>query len=132
MSPPDYPGIPSTHARRPAPVNPAPPESLPPQVALAHGKWRLSMTPTAALVLLACVACAAVGYLASAARRPPDDASRLVQDVRATMATKAEDEANFKRAIIDRLQGIETQVSRLQDSQDRLRERVNDRLNAKQ
>lgn len=136
MAPPDYPGIPGL-AIRPRPPNPPPPESLPPsgpairdaQVALAHGKWKLSMTPTAALVLLACVACAGMGYFA-ARRAPPEDTSGIVRDVRASLSAKAQDDANFQSVMLHRLEGLETQVSRLQDSQDRLRERVNDRLNS--
>lgn len=136
MAPPDYPGIPGLQIRRPRPVNPPPPESIPPpaqqvevdHVVMSRGRWRLAMSPMAALVLLACVACGAVGYLFSYARKPPEDPSGIVADVRNQMAAQKQSEQEFQQALIHRFEGLETQVSRLQDSQDRLRERVNDRL----
>ena len=94
---------------------------------MSHGKWRLSMTPTAALVVFACVACAAVGYFANAARHPvPEESISLIREVREQMAEQKQAQSDFREALTHRLDTLETQVSRLQDSQDRLRERFNE------
>jgi len=127
MAPPDLPGIPTRHARRPEPVNPPPSESIPPAgaVKLGRGKWAFSMPSVVALALIASVGGFATAWLNKPA---PGDPSAIAKAIRDEMAAQKQESAVQTAAILKRLDGVETKVDRLQDSQDRLRERVNDRL----
>lgn len=135
MPSPNVPGIPGLKLppeRRPEPVNPPPPESIPPlpsvevgTVTVARGRWALTMPSVVALALIASVGGFATAWLNKPA---PGDPSAIAKAIRDEMAAQKQESATQSAAILKRLDGVETKVDRLQDSQDRLRERVNDRL----
>jgi len=123
--------------RRPEPVNPPPPESMRPtiadraseppagQVVLGKGKWSLSMPSVVALALIA-----SVGGFATAWLNKPNagDPAEIAKAIRDEAAKAKEERAVVDAAILKRLDGAETKLDRLQDSQDRLRERFNERF----
>jgi len=132
---PNVPGIPGLKLpeQRPAPVNPPPPESIRPPmpsvevgtVTVARGRWALSMPSVVALALIASVGGFATAWL----NKPsPGDPSAIAKAIRDEMAAQKQEAAVQNAAILKRLDGVETKVDRLQDSQDRLCERVNDRI----
>lgn len=130
MAPPDHLlGISTRHTRslgEPIALGKPPPESIPPgEVKLGRGKWTLSMPSVVALALIASVGGFATAWL----NKPsPGDPSAIAKAIRDEMAAQKQESAGQTAAILKRLDGVETKVDRLQDSQDRLRERVNDRL----
>jgi len=121
--------------RRPEPVNPPPPESssptmaplsVPPEhVKLGRGKWQLSVPSAVAMALIACLG----GGITAWINKPNDgDPAAIAKAIRDEMAALRSDIATQNAAIVHRLDGTETKVDRLQDSQDRLRERFNERF----
>jgi len=129
---PNVPGVPGLRLpeHRPAPVNPPPPESIRPgqpsgEIVLRKGKASVSIPSVVVIALLTSMSGAAVAWLN---KPPPGDPGPIIKDVRDQMAAQKRDSAIQSDAILKRLDGVETKVDRLQDSQDRLRERVNDRL----
>ena len=136
MAPRHVPGIPGLRLppeRRPEPTNPPPPESEPPAfpvvergtVSVGHGKWAMTMPSVVALALIA-----SVGGFATAWLNKPNagDPAQIAKAIRDEMAKMKEDRAIVDAVIIKRLDGAETKLDRLQDSQDRLRERFNERF----
>ena len=131
MAPPDLPGIPTRHAKavehRPPPANPPPPESIRPagEVVLKRGLASVSIPSAVVIALLTSV----TGFFVAWANKPtPGDPSTIAKTIRDEMAAQKQETATQNAAILKRLDGVETKVDRLQDSQDRLRERVNDRI----
>lgn len=92
---------------------------------LRKGKASVSIPSVVVIALLTSMSGAAVAWLN---KPPPGDPGPIIKDVRDQMAAQKRDSAIQSDAILKRLDGVETKVDRLQDSQDRLRERVNDRL----
>jgi hypothetical protein len=92
------------------------------RVTLAHGRFRVSMP---AAVVLAALTCAG-GYFASAARKPPDDPSALLEAFRAERATDKGERAEELKALNHRLDVLETNLSLARASVDAVSVRVTD------
>lgn len=117
---PGIPGLPLPHKHRPAPSNPLPHELG--TVDASYG--RASFRGPAWVFVLLLVAVLIAGNVYFASRRPPEDPSGVVHDVREQMSTQTEAMRKLEQLLTHRLDGLETKVDRLQDSQDRVRERV--------
>ncbi len=92
------------------------------RVTLAHGRFRFSMPQAVVLALITCVG----GYFASAARRPPDDPSALLQEFRnENEAAKTERKKELDK-LTERLGTLETKIGVLQSSIDGSNARIND------
>lgn len=92
------------------------------RVTLAHGKFRLSLPQGVALAALTCLG----GYLASAARKPPDDPGPLLQEWRQENATAVAARAIELGKIEARLGTIETRLGSFQASIDGANKRIDD------
>jgi len=126
-------GLAPPSERRPAPVNPPPSESMRPPmpsveagtVTLAKGKWAMSMPNTVALALIACLGGALTAWIS---KPNAGDPAEIAKTIRNEMLLLRQDITNAQAAITHRQDGTDTKVDRLQDSQDRLRERFNERF----
>jgi len=94
------------------------------QVVLGKGKWSMSMPSAVALALIACVGGAVTAWINKPAAEDPTPALKAVRDEMAALRAEL---TTQNAASVHRLDGLETKVDRLQDSQDRLRERFNER-----
>lgn len=119
--------------RRPEPVNPPPPESMRPPmpsvetgvVTVGKGKWSMSMPSAVALAMIACVGGAFTAWINKPNAGDPAEIAKAIRD---EAAKSAAERAITDAAILKRLDTAETKLDRLQDSQDRLRERFNERF----
>jgi len=123
------PGIPGMRLppreHRPPVSNPPPREladSLGDGVHASYGKARFSGPAWAFVAVL--VAALIGGNIYFASRRQPEDPTGIAHDVREQLARQTEEIRKLEEALTHRIDGIETKVDRLQDSQDRVRERV--------
>jgi hypothetical protein len=83
------------------------------------------MPSVVALALIASVG----GAITSWVSKPnAGDPAQIAKAIRDDMAAQKQEAAVQNAAILKRLDGVETKVDRLQDSQDRLRERFNERF----
>ena len=95
-----------------------------PHIQVDLGKGRsIALPQVVALALITCVGGFATAWL----NKPsPGDPTVILQTVRNEIAAQRQELATRDAALDKRLTSIETQVSRLQSSQDTLRDRVND------
>jgi hypothetical protein len=94
-------------------------------VTVARGKWTLSVPSAVALALITCMGGAFAAWINKPAADDPTPALKAVRDEMAALRSELTTQS---AANAHRLDGLETKVDRLQDSQDRLRERFNERL----
>ena len=120
------PGIPGMRLppkdRLPPVSNPPPHELSPGDVHASYGGARFTGPAWVFVALL--VAALVAGNVYFASRRPPEDPAGIARAVRDQMAAQSEQMRKLEEALTHRLDGVETKIDRLQDSQDRVRERV--------
>jgi hypothetical protein len=102
-----------------------PEERVSGEVKLGKGPFSFSMPSMVAIAIVTTVG----GFATSWLTKPtPGDAVQLASQIESKMAVLKQENATLTATLIGRLNGIETKVDRLQDSQDRMRERFNDEL----
>lgn len=107
---------------RPPFSNQPPREAMPSgEVSAAYGKAHFTGP---AWVFVALLIFGLVGTIVYLATRQTEDPSGMARDVRNQLASETEAMRELREALTHRLDGLETKVDRLQDSQDRVRERV--------
>ena len=121
------------------------------QVVLGKGKWAMSMPNAVAMALIACLG----GALTAWINKPqPGDPAQIAKAIQAATDVANAELAKQNKALLDRVDGsetksarlqgaidsllamrlddrlsaVETKIDRVQQSQDALRDRVNDRL----
>jgi hypothetical protein len=95
------------------------------EVKVGKGPFNFSMPSMVAIAIVTTVG----GFATSWLTKPsPGDPAQLATQIESKMAVLRQENATQSAALIGRLSGIETKVDRLQDSQDRMRERFNDEL----
>lgn len=120
------PGIPGMRLppkeTRPPFSNPPPREIVVSEVRASYGKASFTGPGWAFIALLIFGLLATIVYLAS--RRQPEDPTGIAHDVRGELSLQTEEMRKLRTSLTDRIDKLDTKVDRLQDSQDRVRERV--------
>lgn len=130
-------GVAPPAERRPAPVNPPPPDphhaasaperitELPGQVTIGKGPWTMTMPSAVALALITTVGGFAVAWL----NKPsPGDPAQIAAAVESSLAKNREETSRQLAAFDKRLDGFETTLTETKSALSSLHDRVNDKI----
>jgi hypothetical protein len=123
------PGIPGMRLppkeHRPPVSNPPPREIADSLTGDVHASYGAARFKGPAWVFLALLVAALIGgniYFAS--RRQPEDPTGIAHDVRAELYAQTEEVRKLGASLTDRIDKLDTRLGRIEDSEDRLRQRV--------